>query len=560
MYAPYPFLTGTLPMPQDRTWFKQHTAAENLTKAVVNLIYHLGVPVTPSTVSDVLQAHPHFPSVAAAVHALQTWGIDAQGSKITSDLLDRIPLPCLADLHNGTMVVLIAVADGQVTFIDPAHGWITSPVETFDKQWNGTILAVETTDEAGEKDYAAQRQKERRAAWRRHALWAGSGVAALLALGLMVRALWGTPVLLGLPIAKSLGLAVSLALVLHHVSHTNPLLQRVCPAGPTVNCAGVLRSRAALLFGWLPMADLGALYFAGGLLTLLLAGLHEPALPGALFFLAVLTVLALPYTVFSVYYQARVVKQWCWLCLAVQALFWVEFLLIGPYTLETALALDPMAAAVTVLGFGLPALVWLAVQPALKKAGETDAWYYRYLRLRRNPAVVEQLLQQETPVSITALPIELKFGRDEAPYVLTVVAHPQCPACARAYREARHLLDAYPDQIAVVLRFYCPEPDGPGKELARNTLALIMQKRQSEAVILLERWHTHPLEPSYWMDGFTRSENLYDAVDSILRAIVTWARAVPITGTPTVYLNARPLPPGMDVADLLFTLQDSRRA
>ena len=33
-----------------------------------------------------------------------------------------------------------------------------------------------------------------------------------------------------------------------------------------------------------------------------------------------INILALPYTIFSVYYQWRVAKQWCVLCLVVQGL------------------------------------------------------------------------------------------------------------------------------------------------------------------------------------------------------------------------------------------------
>jgi len=49
--------------------------------------------------------------------------------------------------------------------------------------------------------------------------------------------------------------------------------------------------------------------------------------------------LALPYIIFSVYYQWRVAKQWCVLCLAVQALLLAGGLIIfsGNFIINTRL-------------------------------------------------------------------------------------------------------------------------------------------------------------------------------------------------------------------------------
>ena len=539
-------------MSKHRTWFKQHSEAENLTKAVANLMYQLDVPVTQNTLADTLRAHPRFPSLAAAADALRSWGIEVDGFRISSGLLDRIPLPCLSVLSDGHFVVLETITKDDVTYIDPAEGWISLPIEDFDSRWEGMILAVEPREQAGEADYATQRLEERRAAWRRHLLRWGGGALTLLGAGLTGWMLQDSPAVLGLLAAKTVGLLLCVFLVLHHFSSVNTFWQKLCPTRPRASCAGVLQSKAAYLFDWIPMADLGALYFAGGLVAVLVASLHGESLASTVWILGLLTVLALPYTLFSVYYQARVAKQWCWLCLAVQALLWVEFFLQRPRLLDGAPSLGVPPFATILFGFGLPAILWMALRPALLRAGQVDGWRYRYLRLLRTPGVVEQLLQDEAPIPMPNFQGELRLGAPEAPYAITMVTHPRCRLCAMAHREAMRLVEQYPEQVSVVIRFFCPEAEGLAKDLVRHVLALNIRGQHDQARVLLERWFAILPQENFWQEDHALPdiEAELKQADEVLAKAAAWAQSLHLRGTPAIYLNSRPLPPSIGLADL----------
>jgi len=84
------------------------------------------------------------------------------------------------------------------------------------------------------------------------------------------------------------------------------------------DCNNILESKAARLFGTISLSEIGFGYFATNLLLLLLYPASLPAI-------ALLNILTLPFTLWSVWYQGAKAKQWCALCLIVLALLWAIF-------------------------------------------------------------------------------------------------------------------------------------------------------------------------------------------------------------------------------------------
>jgi uncharacterized membrane protein len=168
---------------------------------------------------------------------------------------------------------------------------------------------------------------------------------------------------------KIIGLASSVFLVLGELGH--PIFNRVCFRGEKLNCHAVMESPAAKLFGLVPMADLGVLYFSGGII-LIGFSIPDPQFFTQIYILALLNLLTLPYTLFSVSYQAFTVKKWCPLCLIVQLTFWLEFLYFFKFLSAGFPGFSPEVFSPAVLSFGLPVLLWLLFRPILQKSIKFD--------------------------------------------------------------------------------------------------------------------------------------------------------------------------------------------
>src|SRR6202012_5749326 len=122
------------------------------------------------------------------------------------------------------------------------------------------------------------------------------------------------------------------------------------------SCNAILSSGAPKIFKWLTWSEVGFFYFAGTWLLPLFGG-HSCAI---LQMLAVLNIISLPYTFYSIYYQARVAKEWCVLCCTVQGLLWLEFGVLVTIYPGLSLSAIPLAALSAVLICLLaPVILWI---------------------------------------------------------------------------------------------------------------------------------------------------------------------------------------------------------
>ena len=95
---------------------------------------------------------------------------------------------------------------------------------------------------------------------------------------------------------------------------------KICSLFSKKDCNNVLESEAAKLWGVFGWSEIGLGYFASNVLIAIFV-------PKAISILALINILALPYSFWSVWYQKVKARQWCPLCLIVQVLLWSIFVL-----------------------------------------------------------------------------------------------------------------------------------------------------------------------------------------------------------------------------------------
>ncbi|HKJ32540.1 MAG TPA: vitamin K epoxide reductase family protein, partial [Balneolales bacterium] len=184
-------------------------------------------------------------------------------------------------------------------------------------------------------------------------------------------------------------------LIWYEYDQQNTLLQKVCSMGNKTNCQSVLSSNAAKVIGNISWSDIGFIYFTGGYLYLLITGTS---------FLPVITILnliALPYIVFSVYYQARVARQWCTFCLSVQAVLLLEFVaaLVTQQPVWQPMTSSVEPITIGILSFFLPAAGWLFIKDSLYQAKKGTDYRYQLARFKNNGDVFAAMLRHQPAVA-----------------------------------------------------------------------------------------------------------------------------------------------------------------
>jgi hypothetical protein len=306
----------------------------------------------------------------------------------------------------------------------------------------------------------------------------------------------------------------------------------------------VLNAPAATVVGNVHWSDVGLVYFAGGLL----AALWNSTKPQASPLLGLLAVLSLPYVVFSVYYQARVARQWCALCLGVQAVLLVEgaLALNQPLTLPTTF---PTYAAF-VAAFLLPTALWLIGKPLWQQANEADSLRQQLARFKNNPDLFAALLQKQPQAPLWRPDALIRLGNPEAEHVLTVVTNPYCGPCAQMHRAVEDLLSKRHNLRVEIIFLACDGPTGRATTMLRHLLAL------GDKTSALNDWYAQDAKDyAQWAKRW--SANPEQTPFEQAKEHCDWCRAAKVDATPTVFVDGYKLPEVYRLEDVQLVLHGS---
>jgi uncharacterized membrane protein len=538
-------------MADKQQFIKQTSPAGNAYASTHNLLQLINVNVTSTTLDEMLRTHHAFPAITAVSDTLEDLGMDTMVVKLDTTQLHEAGFPCIAHLkkNNGHFVVLKAIDEKNIHIIDPIDGETTLSLAEFSNEWSGAVVLVNKNDHAGERGYHNKKREEQIS---RSRLPLALSIIAVLSVASSIVSTAGSfaNVWSLLIVTKAAGLILSILLLLHYFSSASEIVQRLCPTGKKLNCQGVLHTPAAKIFG-IPMADIGALYFTGGLLSLLFMSFTQTG-DHVIWMLAMINLLTLPYTVFSIVYQAFVAKQWCWMCVAIQGLLWIEFAILAGSGYLDVHSIEVSSILVCSWSFLLPAAAWLLVRPLIQQSVKVAPLTEQILRLRRNPYLFGTLLNAQRKISRGAqLPVEIEQGDPSAAILITMVSQPHCPTCAVTHQYIDELLEQFPGLIRVVTRFYCAAGT-QGREIAEGVIGIALTGERERAWEAMSKGYKVRGEAALnkWKNEFAVPDADKTLINSLLDYHLQWCNSLNIKATPTFFVDDRPLPEDFSIYDL----------
>ena len=518
---------------------------DNLYKVAWALIKALKVRVTGTALRTALGHADSQMSLAVLVDALNKWKIETIAVRIKHDQLTDIEFPAIAHLKamDGLkyFVMLIKLKGGKITYYDSELGEITELVDEFTKKWEGIILFATPNEGCGEKNYIHNRRQEILANLR---FWTPIAIAILCISWGISQPMPKSSILLSM--IKAIGIIASIALLKIENNSNNFLLESICHLNKRTDCISVLNSSAAKLFGLIGMSEIGLVYFTGGMLTIYLAAFGHIQ-PSVMPFLALLNLLALPYTVFSIYYQKWVIKKWCPLCLGVQVIFWIEFIICWHWTQDSFIP-KGSAVGLCAICFTIPIAFWMSFKPLLNVDQRLSVLVKEAARFRENKDLFQTLLESEPVHEMRHELNEIILGQPNAPVTLTMVSGPLCSPCERAHQAALKLLADYPDELRVIIRFVVNDYNEQdlSNKMARHMLALAEMKPDQLAKAI-DYWYQIRNVDQLKSRFPVQQDN---TIAARLERQISWKNEVGINVTPTFFVNCQRLPKYFKVEDL----------
>lgn len=279
-----------------------------------DLLTALKVPHTDAYSAKRFMSMP-FMSMFGLTSLLREYGVGSQGVALSDKTqVAKLPTPFVAPVKAREWVIVTRAADGRVDYL--TQGQLEhADTQTFADGWTGEALLLKADSKSSEPEYCRHRLAEIMREVRDIGIW-----VCVVALGLylfVANGLWQNGWAYVAVALNIIGLTVSYMLCQKTVGIHTRAADKVCSAIQAGGCDTVINTGGTFLgiFHW---AEVGLAYFSVSLVTLL-------AFPQALDWLALINVLCLPYTVWSVSYQHFKAHAWCTLCLTVQATLWLLF-------------------------------------------------------------------------------------------------------------------------------------------------------------------------------------------------------------------------------------------
>ena len=517
--------------------------------AVNKLLKELSISIDAETINAELEKHPDYPSLLAISDVLSAFNIENAAYRVDLENLANVPCPFIAhtSINAGDFLVVNTMDGDKVTVSSEKWNNHKMSLDEFKKIFKGIVLTAEPSADFKTTNTLSTTLT----AIKNPAIIAGGVlilVSAVFVSGYFTNLNWQT---LLLTVFKTAGLITSVLLLIQSIDSNNPLVQKLCQGGSKTNCNAILSSKAAKVFEGLTWSEVGFFYFAGTWL-LLLFGSGSATIWWAL---AILNVISLPYTFYSIYYQARVAKQWCVLCCTVQALLWLEFISLVTNIQTFSLSFgDGRNAAIIIVCLLTPVVLWMLLKPLFLKLQQLQPLKQQLRKFKYNTDLFNNTLTAQPKYAQPDDTWSIVLGNVEAENIITMVSNPYCGPCAKAHNQLAELLE-HRDDIQARIVFTANNTDEDIKTpVSRHLMALNEQPDKTIVKQALHDWYEQK-QKSYEAWAKVYPVQLIEADFQKLDKQKTWCEMAEVTFTPTMLLNGYRLPDLYQLPDLKYMLE-----
>jgi len=531
------------------------TFNSKLKSVAVHYARLLRVRVTATTLKKEMEEHPYYPSLLSLADTFTRHGILNEAYEIEGSALDQLKTPFVAFSHvegiGNDFVLVTGLSADTVSITKGRQQAETVPKEVFLRKYQRVAWVATPETGAGEPDFEKKRMAEKTAGLKKFALYAAAIVAILLLIAINVPEKM-VPGYVSIVVLQLAGLATTLLLLLYDLNKQNSLLQNICGVGNQTDCEAVLSSKASRIAGF-SWGEIGFVYFAATTI-----GLLFPGLPFAekAFWLAAGSTLASSYIPFSIYYQWRVVRRWCPLCLIMQLVLALELIwAVLFYWQKSGLnGLQHLTVLPILFCLILPVIILAGIKPVLYRARDHDHYRAAFRRLQYNPDIFHSLLgiQPKAPDNWQRLGITI--GNPLAQVTIIKVCNPYCNPCAQAHPILEELI-AHNSNVRLKIIFTARNDKADrGAVVVKHLLSVAAQGNTVLTLQALDDWYLtpskdyaalakrYPVDPDKFQTGLQ------------LDAMRKWCEEAEITHTPTIFVNGHRLPENYDIEELKYIL------
>ncbi len=411
--------------------------------------------------------------------------------------------------------------------------------DDFCKTWSGVALLVETSNLSIEPDYKEHKRNELFLSGQKLLLYF---FICLLGILFFIR---NNPYDMGRLLFTAVNLAgiyVGYLLVLKQMHIQGSYADKICSLFRKSDCNDVLESAAAKIGGVLGWIEIGIGYF---LTNLFIAIAIPPLLP----YVAVINIFALPYSFWSIWYQKVKVKQWCPLCLLVQVLVWIIFLVDAGSGFIRFSDLGITNFLIVGLLYMIPIFSINLLMPKLIESNRTSQIAQELNSIKANEDVFSAMLKQQPHYEVNRESSNILWGNLSGTVLVTILTNPHCNPCAKIHKRINVLLKQTNHLcVQYIFSSFSKELDDSNKFL----MAIYFNRSDLDRKRIYDEWFEGGM---FKREGFFERYEVNVKGNMVINEFgkhETWKEQTKLHATPTILVNGYVLPNNYKIEDLRY--------
>jgi len=511
---------------------------KNADTIFTSILDAIGIKYTYSYSTKLYHEHPNKDNLLGLFQMLSEYNIESQGFQVKDkkEAISHLETPFVAFVGNE-FVTVMEVTQGEVVY-----KWkdktIPRSLEEFIHSWSGVVLLVESTENAIEPHYNENHKEELITGFKNFAIL--FLVFSLLGLtGIQTGALLQLNYLIAI-IINLIGVCIGCLLISKQLKVESNYADKICSLFlHQGDCNSVLESDAAKIIGF-SWSEIGLGYFIANILLIVCFPVLYP-------FVALINIVSLPYTFWSIWYQKSIAKQWCPLCLFVLGVLWLFCI----YNSLSGMIQWPVwhieSLLLTGCLYALPILLLNRLLPQIAKAHTVEVIQQKLNSLKADEYIFINLLKAKPRYEIDRT-MGILWGNLKAKNTITIVTNPHCNPCARMHERLDALANSSPDDYCFqyILTSFSEELE----KSSQLFIAMYQQKSPPDYLCFLTDWYRrgkNNLEEFYNQHPFDQQDKM---MLSEFQKQKHWISETKIAATPTILFNGYELPENYLVEDL----------
>lgn len=501
-----------------------------------NFLDALDICYTKRFTRNLFEEHPHKNNMYGLKKMLDVYGVNTLGVYVEKKKLSELNFPCILHTH-GDFVIGLSCDANTIKFLQ--HGKETTLThDVFSKTWTGNALVVQETTNATEPDYKEHQRDELISNAKTYS------IPVMLVLAVIIGLVGNWESINIFEIIRILlscsGIFVCAMLMEKQLYGESRYGDRVCSLFHHADCSSVLDGPMAKVFG-ISWSEIGMGYFVSNIILLSL-------FPVSYGIVTIINWIAMLYGIWSIYYQWRVAKSWCVLCIIVQTIIWAMGIIAAMPYFTTPFMFSLICSLQSCIVFTISIVAVHQYASACTTEKECVHAVQRYRALKANGDVAKALIEKSEYHETTLSDSSIIFGNPNAKIRLTILSNPHCNPCARMHKRVERLLSMKEKEICV--QYIFSSFNETLEDSSRYLIYCYISNHIDEALRKLASWYAKD-KFDYERILKNNVEHLHtEEIENEMEKHRNWRNRTSITATPTILVNGHILPKEYVLEDL----------